>query len=432
MLFILKADYYNPLFLFIFIIMIKIECPYIKLTPEIVQFINNFETDEQLLRSGGIPIEMLDKAAFGFSEESIKTIMPENLKIRWKEDLENVKWEIKQKKFSLIDWAKNINLSEPIDVEYWKDESLGFEEGFYIQDGHHRYYAAKILKKPLNVNLEIKVNPIVKMAPELGYDDFHRCVFAQVKNIKTESIRKLVRKILKESEINEEALRLKNLPEETALFIREINQGYDFVLYNPKKKNIYATITIVNRDYYGPDFYYVTAVAAEKGFGPFIYELAMMHVFDEKMGLMPQRDGDVREDAFSVWEKFYKRGDVKKNTLDLLDDNFRCDILFGDECEFDDDEDKLSWWSELRDSEKEGLKVFNTKYYIKPDNQYYELKKRGEEYIKNGFDIQKAIDTASDFWDNAYMNESFVKEAYDLEYKNLKKKNVTIRSNERN
>jgi hypothetical protein len=228
-------------------------------------------------------------------------------------------------------------------------------------------------------------------------------------NIKlNQEVRKLVREILKESEINEEALRLKNLSEDVALFIREINQGYDFVLYNPKNNYIYATITIVKRDYYGNSgFYYVTAVATEKGFGPFMYELAMMHIYNEKMGLMPQRDGDVREGAFGVWKKFFERRDVNKQTFDLLDDNFRCDIITGDECEFEDDEDKLSWWSELRFSEKEALKVFNTIYYIKPNNQYYELKKRGDEYTKNGFDIQKAIDSASEFWDNAYMNESF-------------------------
>lgn len=382
----------------------KIKCPNIKLTKEIIEFINNFDSDEDLLRSGGLPIDMLDNAAFGFNEESVKQLMPEQLKIRWKNDLYAVKWEIEQEGISDIDWAKKVDLTEPIDVDYWKSEELKFSEGFYIQDGHHRYYAAKILNKPLNVNLQIKVNPIVKMAPGLGYDDFHRCAFAQVKNIKTESIRKFVRKVLKENKINEEALRLKNLPKDAALFIKEINQGYNFVLYNPKDKAIYATITIVNRDYYGPDFYYVNAVAAEKGLGPFIYELAMMHIFGEKMGLMPQRDGDVRGDAFGVWENFYERSDVKKNTLDLLDDNFRCDIIVGNECAFDDDEDKLIWWSELNSYEKNALKVFNTKYYIQPDSQYYELKKRGEEHIKNAFDIQKAIDSASNFWDSAYMS----------------------------
>jgi len=209
---------------------------------------------------------------------------------------------------------------------------------------------------------------------------------------------------LRENNIEESALRQKDLPESTALFIREINQGYDFVLYNPKEKSIYATITIVSRDYYGKDFYYVTAVVAEKGFGPFIYELAMMHIFQEKKGLMPQRDGDVREKAFGVWEKFYKRSDIKKKVLNLLDNSFRCDILYGNECEFEDDEDKMSWWMDLSETEKESLNVFNSIYYMNPDSQYYELKEKGNKYINNGLDIQKVIDSASDFFDNAYMS----------------------------
>ncbi len=73
-------------------------------------------------------------------------------------------------------WASKIDLSEPIDVAYEKDK-------FYIEDGHHRYYAAKILNKKLKVNLEIKQNPIEKLAPSLSYDDFHRCVFKQIKNM---------------------------------------------------------------------------------------------------------------------------------------------------------------------------------------------------------------------------------------------------------
>lgn len=159
-------------------------CPHIQLTKEIIEFVKDFKSDEELLRSGGIPVELLDKAAHGFSEESIKTLMPSQLSVRWKDDLENVKWEIEQQGMAKEQWAKYIDLSEPIDVDYWKDDKLGFKEGFYIQDGHHRYYAAKILDKPLNVNLEIKINPITKLAPGLGYDDFHRCVFKQIIPIK--------------------------------------------------------------------------------------------------------------------------------------------------------------------------------------------------------------------------------------------------------
>ena len=140
------------------------------------------KTAEDLLISGGVSIETLDRLAHGFSEEDIKTIQPKQLKIKWKDDLENVKWEIEKSGLTPKQWANNIDLSEPIDVSYWEDDK--HKRGFYIEDGHHRYVAAKILNKPLNVNLEIKVNPIKVIAPTMGYDDFHRYIFNLYKNNK--------------------------------------------------------------------------------------------------------------------------------------------------------------------------------------------------------------------------------------------------------
>lgn len=141
--------------------------------------LSKYKTDEELLRSGGISIETLDRLAHGFSEEDIKQLNPQDLKIRWKDDLENVKYEIKKSGITPKQWASKINLTEPIDVSYWGDKS--HKRGFYIEDGHHRYVAAKILNKPLNVNLKIKVNPIKIIASNFGYDDFHRYVYKKFK-----------------------------------------------------------------------------------------------------------------------------------------------------------------------------------------------------------------------------------------------------------
>lgn len=163
----------------------ELNCAPIKLNDEIIDEIRKFKTSEGLLRSGGLPTEALDRLAFGFSSDDVKTLIPKQLSIKWKDDLDGVKYEIEllQKKYpnkSLNEvmrlWASGINLSEPIDVSYEKNK-------FFIEDGHHRYYAAKILNKVLNVNLEIKMNPITKLAPSLSYDDFHRCVFKQVESV---------------------------------------------------------------------------------------------------------------------------------------------------------------------------------------------------------------------------------------------------------
>ena len=137
--------------------------------------LSRFQTGEQLLRAGGISIETLDRLAHGFSEEDIKILNPNQLKIKWKDDLDNVKYEIEQSGLTPKKWASKVNLSEPIDVSYWGDDK--HKLGFYIEDGHHRFVAAKLLDKPLNVNLQIKTNPIIAMAPWLDYDEFHRYIF---------------------------------------------------------------------------------------------------------------------------------------------------------------------------------------------------------------------------------------------------------------
>jgi len=154
-------------------------CPNIVVSEEVNNYINQFNTDEELLRSGGLPTEMLDRLAFGFADVDIKTLNPKQLHIKWRDDISNVIWEQQKSGLSKVEWAKKINLSEPIDVSYEKNK-------FYIEDGHHRYYAAKILDKDLNVNLEIKMSPVKVISPDLSYDKLHRCLFKQVKNINEE------------------------------------------------------------------------------------------------------------------------------------------------------------------------------------------------------------------------------------------------------
>lgn len=153
-----------------------------KFISDLEKELSKFKSSEDLLRGGGLSIEVLDRLAHGFSEEDIKTLNPNQLKIRWKNDLENVKWEIKQSGLTPKQWAYKVDLSEPIDVDYWEGD--GWSKGFYIQDGHHRYMAAKILNKPLNINLKIKINPIKTIAPNMGYDEFHRYMFKIFKNDK--------------------------------------------------------------------------------------------------------------------------------------------------------------------------------------------------------------------------------------------------------
>jgi len=124
-----------------------------------------FSSPEEWLRKGGMSIEALDKAAFGFTEDEITELQPQQLKVKYKADLENVLWQIKQSGLSKKQWAETVSLETPIEVSYAKGK-------FYIEDGHHRYYAAKILGLPLKVNLSITEKPL-PLLTTLSYDDFH-------------------------------------------------------------------------------------------------------------------------------------------------------------------------------------------------------------------------------------------------------------------
>jgi hypothetical protein len=145
-----------------------------RITKEIAQEVNQFDSVESLLRSGGISIDALDRAAFGFASGDILTFKPQQLKIKWKDDIVNVKYEIQYSKLPIKTWAKKIDLSTPIEVSYERGK-------FWIEDGHHRYMAAKILKITIRAIVEIKDKPIEKLSGGLSYDDFHKYIFNSVK-----------------------------------------------------------------------------------------------------------------------------------------------------------------------------------------------------------------------------------------------------------
>ena len=214
---------------------------------------------------------------------------------------------------------------------------------------------------------------------------------------------------IRESEvIDEDAKRMSHLPEGTGLFIDEIHAGYDFYLYNPKTKDVYATMTIVLRE---PNVdYYVAGVAAEQGFGPFIYELTMMHLNKKGKGLMPSRDGGVKDIAMNVWKKFFERSDVEKKTFELKDPLFSFAILDGEDGYKWEYNEKVERWNsmdkEFYDVNKEDVQrevmVFNTTYSMKPTKEYYKLIDIANKWIEKGFNKQNAADAGEALWDEKY------------------------------
>lgn len=213
----------------------------IELNDEVLSYARKFNSLEEFLRSGGLPIDLLDRLAFGFSDEDIKTLSPSQIKIKWKEDLENVLWEIQKSGLSKIQWAKKINLSEPVDVSFEKNN-------FYLEDGHHRYVAAKILKKPLNVNLEIKSSPVKKINPNISYDKLMTLIFSRSKGLNEQKT------YLKEY-INTDMHPLSNYYSNIGMNTEDV---FDLIEFYDTYRDLYPGYNSNGENEFEEDYYYKT------------------------------------------------------------------------------------------------------------------------------------------------------------------------------
>jgi hypothetical protein len=98
----------------------------------------------------------LDRRAFGFAVGDIVTLMPDQIGIQYPGDLENPEGAI-EGMGDPVAWAKSVSLRQPIDVTYRKGQ-------FWVEDGHHRWTAARIRNKPLRCKVvKIDDNPILAL-----------------------------------------------------------------------------------------------------------------------------------------------------------------------------------------------------------------------------------------------------------------------------
>ena len=164
-----------------------------------------------------------------------------------------------------------------------------------------------------------------------------------ISSIYNKDMRKLIKKLLRESLLDEGAFNSSHLPEGTGLFAKEQNSS-ELVLY----------------------------------------------VESEHTNLLtPTRSGDVRSEAFNVWKKMYNREDVIKKTLQPTDKNFKYDILFPTDGVEDDERQEA--FDELLDNEKEALIVFNSGYTKEPSKGYYDLLRIAQQYDEDTYELASKI-----------------------------------------
>lgn len=175
-------------------------------------------------------------------------------------------------------------------------------------------------------------------------------------------MKEIIRRILKE-----EYKKMSSLPRN---IIISIYDDMNISLYDFVNGEILGFVGLSrNKD----GTYYFPMIAAEKGFGPTVLEVALM--FCHPNGLMISRDGDIRGDAFNVWEKMYRRKDVIKETLPLNDKNFNFAIITGDDQEtYDSEFEKISEFEYfIEDGFKENILIYNSKMSIVPTKDYERL-----------------------------------------------------------
>ena len=105
-------------------------------------------TEAELL---DMPIEVLDRLAFGVTSGDCIEISPKEITINYPGDLDNPRHCYAQGGNA---WLHSVSLEEPVDI------TIDEQGRKNLSDGHHRYFAALLLGKSLKALVEVKANPV--------------------------------------------------------------------------------------------------------------------------------------------------------------------------------------------------------------------------------------------------------------------------------
>lgn len=191
----------------------------------------------------------------------------------------------------------------------------------------------------------------------------------------------IIRKIIREA-IREAAYKSQQLPPSALLFFRDMNPAQYLVLYDAVNNEILGMITFVKRD----EYFMVTAVASESGFGPLMYEFAMMKT--SPLPIIAERNGLIKDKSANIWKFFLKnREDVKKTPIKPGSDAFR-------------NKGEVS---------KEHIDFINFYFSKSPDSDFKGLINRSKEFSKVAGNkiIDKIFKRADRYFEYKYLYENY-------------------------
>lgn len=108
-------------------------------------------TREQLEQ---MDIDELDRLAFGMADGDVISVSPASIRILYPGDLDNPQARFDQE--GMV-WARSVDLSEPVDL------SVNDAGELCLEDGHHRWFAAKKCSRSLQGTVTIKGRPIERI-----------------------------------------------------------------------------------------------------------------------------------------------------------------------------------------------------------------------------------------------------------------------------
>jgi hypothetical protein len=119
-------------------------------------------TDQLRSELERVDIDTLDRWVFGVIGDEIIQLAPSKLTIVHRDDLENALHQAGRYPGGAKQWAKSVSLATPVDV------SVRSPGVFTLEDGHHRYLAAKLSGRKLTAKIQIKGKPIEVLLERAG------------------------------------------------------------------------------------------------------------------------------------------------------------------------------------------------------------------------------------------------------------------------
>jgi len=109
-----------------------------------------------------VDIDTLDRWAFGVIGDELVKLTPAKISVVHFDDLENAQYQADRYPGGAKRWAKSVSLATPVDV------SVRSPGVFTLEDGHHRYLAAKLSDRKLTAKIQVKGKPIEVLLERAG------------------------------------------------------------------------------------------------------------------------------------------------------------------------------------------------------------------------------------------------------------------------